>query len=151
MPKLLLELNLQKYFLSTLREKNAFINDLARFGTDAKLTGNLPYLDWKQIVPTQIHQDNVFLIGAGGISYPLGFIEHLTKEDAFGEVAPTTDDIWYHFVSLKFNFKNYYVPFFENTRVRFSNQRIGLKNKNLLTSNDIAIKKCKKYFCIELE
>lgn len=140
-----------KHFLSTLSEHNAFKDDQARFGTDAKLTGNQPYLEWKPIVPTHRNQDNVFLIGAGGISYPLGYIEHLEKEDSFFDIAPTTDDIWYHFVSIKYNFNNYYVPFFENTRVRFSNQRIGLKNKNLLSSNDLAIKKCQKFFHIELK
>jgi hypothetical protein len=65
-----------------------------------------PYLNWDFETNLQIADSRIFLTGVGGVLYPPGcFHKEVFNENAFMDLCPTADDIWFYFMIRKNGYK----------------------------------------------
>lgn len=118
----------------------------------------LPYNSWAWNVQDETASSLNFLTGVGGVLYPPHSLHSdVMNEKVFKSLAPTADDVWFHFMAVKNGTKIRKVAtrfthrddFYENPALIFS----GLRNINTVgeKANDRQIKAVKEYYNISLK
>ena len=132
----------------SLQQGGAFITQNLRCGTISKVISHEKYEKWK-VNQTEISGQDIFLIGAGGISYPICFLETLKKYPQYMDIAATGDDIWFHFVAQQHDFLNRKIVYEAIAPVRLASQITALKHANLHSKNDEMLKQCREFFKLD--